>query len=98
MRPLIAARCAPPAARRPPWPDPSVSAAWVVVWRVMNRKYTTIAISLVICAAGLTLGGCKEAGPAEKAGKAVDNAADKATEATGDALNKAGDAVKESTK
>lgn len=57
-----------------------------------------IALALALGAAGLTLGGCQEEGTAEKAGKAVDKAADSAADTTGDALNRAGDAVKESTK
>ncbi|MBL9141732.1 MAG: hypothetical protein JNK53_07680 [Phycisphaerae bacterium] len=59
--------------------------------------------SLAVLAVGgvaltLAVSGCKEDGPATKAGKAVDNSVEKAGEATGDALNTAGDAVKDATK
>jgi hypothetical protein len=49
---------------------------------------------LAIVAVALIGAGCKEEGPAEKAGKELD----KAGEATKDAANKTGDAIKDATK
>ena len=57
-----------------------------------NRK--TISTALIIGAVLVALTGCqKQEGPAERAGKAVDNAATK----VGDKVEKAGDAVKDAT-
>jgi hypothetical protein len=64
----------------------------------MNRKNITITVAVGLCAATLALGGCKEEGAGEKAGKAADKAVEKAGEATGDALEKSGEAVKDATK
>lgn len=43
---------------------------------------------------GLTLGGCNKPGPAEKAGKSIDSAAEKA----GQQIKKAGDAIEKAAK
>jgi PBP1b-binding outer membrane lipoprotein LpoB len=59
--------------------------------KLKNTISTAIAISAVIVA----LAGCqKEAGPAEKAGKAVDNATEKA----GQQIEKAGDNIQDAAK
>ncbi len=59
---------------------------------------------LLACAAvvSLSMTGCQKEGPAEQAGKAIDESAEKvgekvenATEKAGDALERAGDKVKE---
>ncbi|MBU1446871.1 MAG: hypothetical protein KKF58_01035 [Gammaproteobacteria bacterium] len=55
----------------------------------------TITTALVMSAFVVVLAGCqKEAGPAEKAGKAVDNATEKA----GQQLEKAGDDIQDAAK
>lgn len=75
-----------------------------------KRVFATILISAALAGAGLS--GCKQEGPAETAGKKVDEAVDKtgqamekageevgkAVEKTGDALEKAGDKVEETVK
>jgi hypothetical protein len=75
-----------------------------------KRVFATILISIALAGAGLS--GCKQEGPAETAGKKVDEAVkdtgkamekageavDKAAEKTGDALEKAGDKVEEAVK
>jgi PBP1b-binding outer membrane lipoprotein LpoB len=59
--------------------------------KLKNTISTAIAISTVI----VVLAGCqKEAGPAEKAGKAVDNATEKA----GQQIEKAGDNIQDAAK
>jgi hypothetical protein len=59
---------------------------------------------LLACAAAVSLAACQKEGPAEQAGKAIDQSAEKvgekvenATEKVGDALERAGDKVKEKT-
>ena len=60
---------------------------------------------LIVCAAAGALIACQQEGPAEKAGKKVDQGVekagdkvDKAAEKVGDALKQAGEKVKEATK
>lgn len=68
----------------------------------MNIKISVTAIAL---AAAVVLAGCQQhEGPAEKAGKKIDqtvqkagDAVSKAADKTGDAIKDAGDAVKEKT-
>lgn len=52
-------------------------------------------LSMAICAGFLmmTLGGCEQEGPGERAGEKVDKAAEEA----GEAMEKAGDKVKDAT-
>ena len=57
-----------------------------------NKK--TINAALIIGFALITLAGCQKEGPAERAGKSIDNAASK----VGEQVEKAGDAVKDATK
>lgn len=71
----------------------------------MNRRSLTLIALVTVGGVTLTLTGCKEDGPATKAGKAVDKAVEtagektgEAMEKTGDAVKKGGDAVKEATK
>lgn len=60
----------------------------------MDKK-NSISAALVIGVVLVALSGCaKQEGPAERAGKAVDNAASK----VGEQVEKAGDAVKDATK
>jgi len=55
----------------------------------------TISTAIVMSALVVALAGCqKEAGPAEKAGKAVDNATEKA----GQQMEKAGDNIQDAAK
>jgi predicted small lipoprotein YifL len=55
----------------------------------------TISTAIVMSALVVALAGCqKEAGPAEKAGKAVDNATEKA----GQQMKKAGDNIQDAAK
>lgn len=68
----------------------------------MLRKMLLILCSVMIVFAII---GCKKQGPAENAGKKIDNAIekadqkiDKAAEKTGDKLEDAGDKVKDATK
>lgn len=75
-----------------------------------KRILATALISLALAVAGLS--GCKQEGPAETAGKKVDEAVDntgkamekageavdKAAEKTGEALEKAGDKIEDATK
>ncbi len=75
-----------------------------------KRMFATMLISVALAGAGLS--GCKQEGPAETAGKKVDEAVDKtgkamdkageevgkAVEKTGDALEKAGDKVEDAVK
>lgn len=63
----------------------------------MTRRRSTLLTVLALSAAIGALHGCGDR-PAEKAGKAVDNAVEKAGDEVGTALNKAGDAVKDVTK
>jgi hypothetical protein len=63
------------------------------------KHVTRIALaSCLVAGAAVAITGCKEDGPATKAGKAVDKGVQKAGETTGDALHKTGDAVKDATK
>ena len=55
------------------------------------RRLSMIVIAMLL---GVTFSGCKQEGPAEKAGKEID----KAAKEMGQALDRAGDAVKEATK
>jgi len=64
----------------------------------MNRKLSFTMATLVLGAAIMAVNGCKENGSAEKAGKAVDDAAAKVGEKVGEGLEKAGEAVKDATK
>jgi hypothetical protein len=59
--------------------------------RRLTAGFLTTASILGAALGGLALTSCREEGPAERAGKAIDNAADDAQEAAEDA----GDAVKE---
>ena len=59
---------------------------------------------LLACATAVALAACQKEGPAERAGKAIDQSTAKAgekvenaTEKVGDALERAGDKVKEKT-
>jgi len=75
-----------------------------------KRVCATVLISVALAGAGLS--GCKQEGPAETAGKKVDEAVDntgkamekageavdKAAEKTGEALEKAGDKIEDATK
>lgn len=56
---------------------------------------TRKALSLALCASfvALVLGGCEKEGPAERAGKHIDKAAEKANEA----MKEAGDQMREAT-
>jgi predicted small lipoprotein YifL len=54
----------------------------------------TITTALVMSAFVVALAGCQKEGPAEKAGKAVDNATEKA----GQQIEKAGDNIQDSAK
>ncbi|KMY65897.1 hypothetical protein AAU61_19920 [Desulfocarbo indianensis] len=59
----------------------------------MRHLVKLLALALVLCL-GMFLAGCKaEEGPAEKAGKKVDQAMEKAADETGKAVEKAGEAV-----
>ncbi|MEO8039485.1 MAG: hypothetical protein ABI794_11980 [Betaproteobacteria bacterium] len=57
-----------------------------------KRIATMLALGVAFAGAGLT--GCKQEGPAETAGKKVDQAVEK----TGDALEKAGDKVEDAVR
>ncbi len=57
----------------------------------LNRS---ISFALIMSAFIVTLSACEKEGPAEKAGKAVDNAVDK----TGQQLEKAGDKIQDAAK
>jgi hypothetical protein len=75
-----------------------------------KRICATVLIGIALAGAGLS--GCKQEGPAESAGKKVDEAVDntgkamekageavdKAAEKTGEALEKAGDKIEDATK
>jgi predicted small lipoprotein YifL len=54
----------------------------------------TITTAIVMSAFVVALAGCQKEGPAEKAGKAVDNATEKA----GQQIEKAGDNIQDSAK
>jgi predicted small lipoprotein YifL len=54
----------------------------------------TITAAIVMSAFVIALAGCHKEGPAEKAGKAVDNATDKA----GQQIEKAGDNIQDAAK
>ena len=54
----------------------------------------TITTAIVMSAFVIALAGCQKEGPAEKAGKAVDNATEKA----GQQMEKAGDNIQDATK
>jgi hypothetical protein len=54
----------------------------------------TISATLIMSAIIVMLSACQKEGPAEKAGKAVDNAVDK----TGQQLEKAGDEIQDASK
>ncbi|OIR02265.1 hypothetical protein GALL_156370 [mine drainage metagenome] len=54
----------------------------------------TISATLIMSAIIVMLSACQKEGPAEKAGKAVDNAVDK----TGQQLEKAGDKIEDASK
>ena len=54
-----------------------------------------LGLALVLIPLALTVAGCDDEGPAEKAGKTVDHAADSAGEAVGNAAEKAGDAAED---
>ncbi|WP_026188026.1 hypothetical protein [Methyloversatilis universalis] len=62
----------------------------------MNRTRTLTAAA--IAAFALTLAACEREGPAERAGKAVDNAVSKAGETLDDARDKAKDAIEDARK
>lgn len=62
----------------------------------MNRTRTLTTAALVALA--LTLAACEREGPAERAGKAVDNAVSKAGETLDDARDKAKDAIDDARK
>ncbi len=53
-----------------------------------------VSAALIMSALLVALPGCEKQGPAEQAGKSIDNAADK----TGDQIEKAGDAIKDTAK
>lgn len=57
-----------------------------------NKK--TINAALIIGFALIALAGCQKEGPAERAGKSIDNAASK----VGEQVEKAGEAIKDATK
>jgi predicted small lipoprotein YifL len=54
----------------------------------------TITTAIVMSAFVVALAGCQKEGPAEKAGKAVDNATEKA----GQKMEKAGDSIQDAAK
>lgn len=54
----------------------------------------TVSATLIMSAIIVMLSACQKEGPAEKAGKAVDNAVDK----TGQQLEKAGDKIQDASK
>lgn len=54
-----------------------------------------LGLALVLLPLALTVAGCDNEGPAEKAGKTVDHAADNAGDALGNAAEKAGDAAED---
>ena len=55
-------------------------------------------LAMLMLLAALSLAGCKEKTPAEKAADAVKDGAKEAGEKVGEAAEKAGDAVKDATK
>lgn len=59
--------------------------------RKLTAGFLTTAGILGAALGGLALTGCREEGPAERAGKAIDQAAEDA----GDAAEEAGDAIEE---
>lgn len=59
----------------------------------MTKKITTLVLAAVLGISTIGLAACSSEGPAEKAGKKVDNAGDSA----GDAMDKAGDKADDAT-
>ena len=60
----------------------------------MIKLRDTVGVALVMGALLLALSGCQKEGPAEHAGKAVDQTVDKA----GQQIEKAGDSIQDATK
>jgi predicted small lipoprotein YifL len=63
---------------------------------MMNYMKLTqnVGAALIVSALLATLGGCENKGPGQKAGKAVDNAADRA----GQQIEKAGDSIQDTAR
>jgi hypothetical protein len=60
-----------------------------------NRKHAArVLLALAIAALAATLSACEHEGPAEKAGKKIDHAAEKSADAVKDAGDKVKDAAK----
>ena len=60
----------------------------------MSQKANRIGATIAALALIVAMGGCKQEGPAERAGKQVDKAADK----VGQQVEKAGDKIQDATK
>jgi predicted small secreted protein len=60
-------------------------------YRELTMNTKTLGLAAIVAAFSLTLAACEQEGPAERAGKAVDNAVDTA----GDKIEDAGDKVKD---
>ncbi len=58
------------------------------------KSSSALAAALLLALAMAGLSACEKKGPAERAGEAIDNAAQK----TGDAVKEAGDKIKDATK
>ena len=58
-------------------------------------KLKNLGIMALICGAGFLIQGCREQGPAERAGHDIDRGAERAKDKVKDAADKTGDAVKD---